>query len=135
MWLSAPLMNLFWLYSFTPPDLNLGIKSRLAGCLLSKYNQPMNTVTCPCQACYNSRNLLIVLKRVIGMWSKQMEDGRRKKKKKDGKRYAKTRMTSSLREEKEDWMREARAKSCIKKACITKSMAKKTKQKSPEELS
>lgn len=50
-WLSDPLMNLFHLYSFPPPDLNSGIKSRLSVCPLSKYNYPMHSVTGTCQKC------------------------------------------------------------------------------------
>lgn len=94
VWLSAPLMKLFCLYSFPPPDLNSRIKSRLSVRPLSKYNWPVHSVTCTCQKC--------------GMSQKQWAQRRVKESQRDvrrtdwdeGKRYANTRMTSSLREEK-----------------------------------
>lgn len=69
-------------------------------------------------ACLKSRELRVVLRKVKGIWREQTE-----RQKKDGKRYANTRMTSSLREEKEGWeWGEARAKSRMKhkRKCITK---------------
>lgn len=104
------MMKLFCLYSFSPPDLNSRIKSRLSVRPSSKYNRPVHSVTCTCQKC--------------GMSQKQRAQRRVKESQRDvkrtdwdeGKRYANMRMTSSLREEKkEGWeWGEARAKSRMK---------------------
>lgn len=100
----------FHLHIFPPSNLNSGIKSRGGVCPLSKYNQPMNSVTCPCQACLKSRKLNVVLRRVKGMWREQSG---KKNKKNGGKRYANIRMTSLLREENEGWQWERQERSHV----------------------
>lgn len=123
-------MKLFCLYSFSPPDLNSRIKSRLSVRPSSKYNRPVHSVTCTCQKC--------------GMSQKQRAQRRVKESQRDvkrtdwdeGKRYANMRMTSSLREEKkEGWeWGEARAKSRMKQKWAEMENHSFVKQKKKTEL-